>query len=73
MLVAQGLAKSYGPVQAVAGVDLDIPAGSIVGLVGNNGAGKTTLMKLLCGILEPTSGHAAIALPRRVMNSRPSY
>jgi len=57
---AQGLAKSYGPVRAVDGVDLQVPPGQIVGLVGNNGAGKTTLMKLLCGILEPTHGLATL-------------
>ncbi|MCA1820171.1 MAG: ABC transporter ATP-binding protein, partial [Halobacteriales archaeon] len=56
MLSARGLAKSYGAVRAVDGVDLNVPAGRIVGLVGNNGAGKTTLLKLLCGILEPTAG-----------------
>ena len=59
-LQARGLRKSYGNVHAVAGIDLDVAPGSIVGLVGNNGAGKTTLMKLLCGILEPTGGTATI-------------
>lgn len=59
-LQARGLRKSYGAVHAVGGVDLDVPAGCIVGLVGNNGAGKTTLLKLLCGILEPTAGTALV-------------
>ncbi len=61
MLKAEALAKSYGGVVAVQRVDLDLPAGRIVGLVGNNGAGKTTTLKMLCGILEPTSGSAQVA------------
>ncbi|HUR25177.1 MAG TPA: ABC transporter ATP-binding protein [Candidatus Thermoplasmatota archaeon] len=61
MLVASGLGKRYGAVVAVDGVDLEVPAGRIVGLVGNNGAGKTTTLKMLCGVLEPTSGAATVA------------
>lgn len=60
VLAARGLSKSYGNVQAVAGVDLEVQAKQIIGLVGNNGAGKTTLMKLLCGILEPGAGAALL-------------
>jgi ABC-2 type transport system ATP-binding protein len=60
MLRAQSLHKSYGKVVAVQRIDLDLPPGRIVGLVGNNGAGKTTTLKMLCGILEPTSGSASI-------------
>ena len=60
MLQAKALHKTYGNVTAVQRIDLDLPAGRIVGLVGNNGAGKTTALKMLCGILEPTSGSATI-------------
>src|SRR5688572_28675989 len=60
MLSAAGLGKRYGPVVAVDSVDLEVPAGRIVGLVGNNGAGKTTTLKMLCGVLEPTSGSATV-------------
>lgn len=60
MLSARGLVKRYGTVTAVDGIDFDVPAGRIVGLVGNNGAGKTTTLKMLCGILEPTSGTATV-------------
>jgi len=61
MLVAAGLGKRYGAVVAVDSIDLEVPAGRIVGLVGNNGAGKTTTLKMLCGVLEPTSGSATVA------------
>lgn len=60
MLAARALVKRYGPVAAVDGVDLEVPAGHILGLVGNNGAGKTTTLKMLCGVLEPTSGTAQV-------------
>jgi ABC-2 type transport system ATP-binding protein len=60
MLSAAGLAKRYGSVTAVESVSFDVPAGRIVGLVGNNGAGKTTTLKMLCGVLEPTSGTATV-------------
>lgn len=56
MLHARGLQKSYGSIQALRGLDLDLLPGQIVGLVGNNGAGKTTTIKLLTGLIEPTDG-----------------
>jgi ABC-type multidrug transport system ATPase subunit len=60
MLVVRDLVKIYpGPVTALAGVDLDVPNG-MFGLLGPNGAGKTTLMRILAGLLEPTSGTAAL-------------
>ncbi len=55
------LAKSFGPVAAVAGVSFRIEAGSIVGLLGHNGAGKSTTMRLICGCLTPDRGTARIA------------
>lgn len=56
MLEARDLRKDYGRVAAVRGLDLDVARGRIVGMVGNNGAGKTTAIKMLAGLLEPTSG-----------------
>ena len=56
----RGLTKRYGQTLAVSGVDLDIGAGEIFGLVGPNGAGKTTTMRMLATLLEPTSGQARI-------------
>ena len=59
------LVKRYGKFEALAGVDLAVPAGSVFGLVGPNGAGKTTLIKALVGALRPSEGEA------RVLNMNP--
>jgi ABC-type sugar transport system ATPase subunit len=52
----RGITKSFGPVQALSGIDLDIPAGQVTALVGDNGAGKSTLIKTISGIWEPSAG-----------------
>jgi ABC-2 type transport system ATP-binding protein len=56
LISAEALGKRYGRRWALTDVDLDIPAGHVVGLVGPNGAGKTTLLNLVTGQLAPTSG-----------------
>ena len=56
VLETNGLVKDYGGGVGLLGVDLKLPAGKIVGLLGTNGSGKTTLLKLIAGILTPTSG-----------------
>jgi ABC-2 type transport system ATP-binding protein len=48
-----GLRKSFGEKEAVAGIDLEIAAGSLAGLVGPNGAGKTTSLSMMTGLLRP--------------------
>src|SRR5437763_2050814 len=55
-----GLRKAYGGVTALAGVDLEVAEGELVGLLGPNGAGKSTLVKITCGLVRPSSGRAEI-------------
>ena len=59
-LVVSGLAKRYGAVEALRGVDLQVEAGELVGLLGPNGAGKSTLVKIACGLVRPTTGRAEV-------------
>jgi D-xylose transport system ATP-binding protein len=56
LLELRNIGKSFGPVSALEGVNLDIPAGQVTALVGDNGAGKSTLIKTIAGIWEPTGG-----------------
>ena len=56
LLSLHGITKSFGAVQALQHVDLDIPAGQVTALIGDNGAGKSTLIKTVSGIWAPTSG-----------------
>jgi ABC-2 type transport system ATP-binding protein len=58
--VANGLVKRYGRVNALAGVDLVVEEGELVGLLGPNGAGKSTLVKIACGLVRPTAGTARV-------------
>ena len=60
MIITEGLTKRFGDVTAVDGLTLDIGRGEIFGFLGPNGAGKTTTIKLLTGLLRPTSGRAWI-------------
>jgi len=60
-IVAEGVTKSFGYIQALRGVDLKIKKGEFVTVFGPNGAGKTTLIKLLATLTKPTSGKVSIA------------
>jgi len=55
------LRKSFGDLVAVEGLDLTVNSGEVFGLLGPNGSGKTTTIRMLCGLLEPTSGTASVA------------
>jgi ABC-2 type transport system ATP-binding protein len=61
IIKTNALTKSYGKIQAVRSIDLNIEKGEIFGLLGPNGAGKTTTIGMLCTIVRPTSGSASIA------------
>src|SRR6516225_9864138 len=59
-VVVRGLWKKFGAKEAVAGIDLEVAAGSLAGLVGPNGAGKTTSLSMMTGLLRPDSGQILI-------------
>ena len=56
LVVCSGLTKSYGSFTALKNLDLNLERGRFIGLLGPNGSGKTTTIKLLNGLLQPTSG-----------------
>lgn len=60
VLIARGLTKLYGSMPALDNIDLELPAGQIIGLLGPNGSGKTTFLKLCAGLLTPKSGSIEI-------------
>ncbi|GAA2174788.1 daunorubicin resistance protein DrrA family ABC transporter ATP-binding protein [Agrococcus versicolor] len=61
MISIQGITKRFGDHQALAGVDLEVPEGSVQGLLGPNGAGKTTTVRVLTTLLDPDAGEAIVA------------
>ena len=60
LIELRNVAKSYGRVFAVGGVNLHVDRGEVVGLLGDNGAGKSTLIKMLAGAIQPTSGEILV-------------
>ncbi len=71
LLEMRGIVRTFGAVRANDGIDLDVAAGRIVGLLGENGSGKSTLMKLLFGMLPPDSG-TIIFKGRELSGHRPA-
>ena len=60
LIALRDIAKSYGRVFAVGGVNFHVDRGEVVGLIGDNGAGKSTLIKMLAGAIQPTSGQILV-------------
>ena len=61
VILAKGLVKTYGELEAVRGIDLEVKQGEIFGFLGPNGAGKSTTISMLCTLLRPTAGSASVA------------
>jgi rhamnose transport system ATP-binding protein len=61
VLSLEGVHKHFGGIRALAGVDLDLPAGKVVALVGENGAGKSTAVKIMTGVYRPDAGRVRVA------------
>src|SRR5207302_5361772 len=59
-LLTRGLRKSYGPVEALRGVDLEVRRGEVFGFLGPNGAGKTTTVRCLLDLIRPSGGSARV-------------
>lgn len=73
LLQTEALVKTFGGVHAVNGLNIEVKAGEMVGLVGPDGAGKTTAIRMMCGALSPTSGTVRVAgyeVPRQVEQAR---
>ena len=60
LIELRNITKSYGRVYALGGVNLSVRKGEVVGLIGDNGAGKSTLIKILSGVVKPTSGEILV-------------
>ena len=56
----KNLSKNFGPKQAVCGLNMTVPMGSIYGFIGENGSGKSTTQKMICGLINPTSGSISL-------------
>lgn len=60
LVEAENLCRSFGPVKALDGLNFSVEQGEIFGLMGPDGAGKTTCLRILCGLMQPTSGKALV-------------
>ncbi len=68
VVVTKDLVKKFGDLTAVDDLNLEIPKGEIFGFIGPNGSGKTTTIKILCGLLKPTSGESYV-LGKKIPNT----
>ena len=75
-IAAHGLEKRFGPVAALRGIDLEVPAATTLAVLGPNGAGKSTLLRLMAGLARPTAGTLRVGNPgddRRRTRGRVGY
>jgi ABC-type multidrug transport system ATPase subunit len=70
-LVVRGVSQRFGDRVVLDDVDLEVPAGRVIGLLGPNGAGKTTLMRIIFGVLDPDSGTIEAGWPSGCSWRRP--
>ena len=73
LLWTEGLARSFGGVRAVDGLDLSVRNGEVVAVIGPNGSGKTTLFNLISRLYEPSSGHIYFGDPAVDISRQPAY
>ncbi len=71
LIELKNITKSFGNIYALGGVSLHVDPGEVIGLIGDNGAGKSTLIKILAGVIKPTSGEILVA-GKKVSNWNPS-
>lgn len=72
MLLLENLHISYGPIEVIHGINIEVKKGEIVSLLGSNGAGKTTTLKAISGVVKPTSGRI-IFNGKDISKKDPSY